>query len=45
MLTQILALSAGAAFSGAFGFPKPVCYVAAFVAAILACLFRYYSKF
>lgn len=41
MLNYILSLAAGAAFSGAFGFPKPYCYVAAAVAFALVCLFRF----
>lgn len=40
MINNILALTAGAAFSGAFGFSKPACYVAAVVAAVFVCVFR-----
>lgn len=40
MINSVLALAAGAAFSAAFGFSKPDCYVAGVIAAILVCLFR-----
>jgi hypothetical protein len=40
MITQALALLSGAALSGAFGFPKPYCYVSAVVSAVAVILFR-----
>lgn len=37
---NILGILAGAAFSGAFCLPKPMCFVAAVVAAVLVILVR-----